>query len=195
MAYTFLKLAEDVLEEAKKRENILALTHIEIWNKAAEYGLQSKCNSTGKTPWNSISAQIYVNMKDDSNSVFSKAKGRPLRFALKKYVSNDTDVPEIKTVAPKSDVSSFNERDLHPLLTKFVYGNTHFTCYTKTIYHEVSTKHKKGQNHWLHPDLMGVYFPFDSYQTGTLDIIKSFYGCYECRTEFCSDSCQIPRSD
>ena len=174
MPYSFLKLAEDVLNEAKNRENLQALSHIEIWEKAGEYGLQEKCESFGKTPWRSICAQIYVDMKDNPKSIFTKVGARPVRFDLKKFVSENAVVP-VENQKSKQQKESFSERDLHPLLTKFVYSNSHFHCYAKTIYHETSVKHKKGQNHWLHPDLMAVYFPFDSYQTGTLDIIKSFY--------------------
>lgn len=174
MAYSFLKLAEEVLCEAVKRDGLKALSHIEIWEKAGEYGLQKNCETSGKTPWQSIGAQIYVDMKDNPKSVFTKVGTRPVRFGLKKFAPDDAVIPVVKE-KNKSSEKSFFERDLHPLLTKFVYSNSHFHCYTKTIFHETSAKHKKGQNHWLHPDLMAVYFPFDSYQTGTLDIIKSFY--------------------
>lgn len=175
MAYTLLNLVEDVLNEAYKRENLLALSHIEIWKKAEEYGINKKLETTGKTPWNSIAAQLYVNIRDNENSLFIKIKGHPTRFALKQFVTN-AEIPSKKMVETVKKIeASYNERDLHPLLTKFVYSNNHFHCFTKTIFHETSTKHKKGQNHWLHPDLIAVYFPFDSYQTGTLDIIKSFY--------------------
>lgn len=175
MSYSFLQLSKEVLETAEKREGLLALSHEEIWTKAGEYNLQDKCNSSGKTPWKSIQAQIYVDLKRNPKSAFVKVKGRPVRFGLKKFVSENQDVPQIDVVKPAKKSSSYNERDLHPLLTSFVFSSPHFHCYTKTIYHEFSAKHGKGQNHWLHPDLIAVYFPFDSYQIGTLDIIKSFY--------------------
>jgi hypothetical protein len=40
----------------------------------------------------------------------------------------------------------------------------------KTIYQEKSAKAVKGQNEWLHPDLVGVYFPFRDYKQETLEI-------------------------
>ena len=58
MAFTFLQLAEETLTKAK-----IPLTAEEIWKKAAEYGLQEQCASSGLTPWRSISARIYVEMK------------------------------------------------------------------------------------------------------------------------------------
>ncbi|NLY03387.1 MAG: HrgA protein, partial [Campylobacter sp.] len=44
------------------------------------------------------------------------------------------------------------------LLTYFVSSNQNFECYTKTIYHEKSSKNKKGMDKWLYPDIVGVKF-------------------------------------
>ena len=33
---------------------------------------------------------------------------------------------------------------------------------------------KKGQNKWLHPDIVGVYFPFDDFHNSTVSIIGTF---------------------
>ena len=76
---------------------------------------------------------------------------------------NYKETSEIKT----SRESNFNERDLHPLLVKYVKENPHFHCYTKTIYQENSVRKVKGANEWLHPDLVGVYFPFGDYSKET----------------------------
>lgn len=176
MSYSFMKLAEEVLETAYHKEKITALSPEEIWEKAKLYDLQKKCNSSGKTPWQSIGAQIYVDLKDNSEkSLFVKAQEHPVRFALKKYLNEKNRINVPKQEASDESGNSFLERALHPLLSKFVYSDPHFQCYTKTVYHEVSTKRERGKNKWLHPDIIGVYFPFDSYQVGTLDIIKSFY--------------------
>lgn len=40
--------------------------------------------------------------------------------------------------------------------------------------HEKSKKKKKGENEWLHPDLVGVYFPFNDYIKETTDLIQQF---------------------
>lgn len=40
----------------------------------------------------------------------------------------------------------------------------------KTIFHESSSKAVKGQNEWLHPDIVGVYFPFKDYSAETREI-------------------------
>ena len=44
--------------------------------------------------------------------------------------------------------------------------------YTKTIFHE-KTK-KKGYAQWLHPDMVGVYFPIDEWREEVLDFSREF---------------------
>ena len=39
--------------------------------------------------------------------------------------------------------SGYNERDLHILLSSYVYASPEFHCVTKTIYHEKTSKTKK----------------------------------------------------
>ncbi|QOI98501.1 MAG: hypothetical protein HRU69_13810 [Flammeovirgaceae bacterium] len=63
-----------------------------------------------------------------------------------------------------------NERDLHSLLVAYAFGDSHFKANLKTVFHENSSKATKGQNEWLHPDLVGVYFPFRDYKSETLEI-------------------------
>lgn len=52
-------------------------------------------------------------------------------------------------------------------------SNPHFNCYTKTIFHENSKKNVKGYNKWLHPDLVGIYFPFEEFQYETLRLLET----------------------
>ena len=70
----------------------------------------------------------------------------------------------------KTEKVSFAERDLHVLLSSFVHMDSHFKCQTKTIFHEISTKTIKGKNKWLHPDMVGVYYPFADYTTPVLNL-------------------------
>ena len=164
MAYTFLQLAEATLKQAG-----VPLSAEEIWKKAAEYNIQSQCASSGLTPWRSISAQIYVNMKEHENSIFYIASQRPTRFAL----HNITTTTSNSIVSPVIN-QNFHERDLHPLLSTYVFGDKHFRCYTKTIYHEKSDRKPKGKNKWLHPDIVGVYFPFNDYTASTVSLLDTF---------------------
>lgn len=172
MAYSFLNLAEDVLKEVEKKEGVLSLTHKEIWEKACQYGIDKKSNTSGKTPWQSICAQLYVDIRDNKSTIFAKVGERPTKFALKANYKEADKVESDDDNAPKQDVK-YLEKDLHPLLTRFVAG-TRFSCFTKTIDEKKSTKHSKGQNEWLHPDLIGVYYPFVDFESEVLDLVKSY---------------------
>lgn len=164
---TFQKLAEIVLEQTKA-----PLTYVEIWNEAVKSGLSKRLNTKGKTPWDSISAQIYVDIRDNPNSVFFQYSKRPTKFGLKRLSYKDIIItPE------KKDTSPFHERDLHPLVSRFIYTNQHFKALTKTILHESSSNTKKGLNEWLHPDIIGVYLPFSDYDEVTLKLQKSLSLC------------------
>lgn len=162
---TFLKLAEIVLEKTK-----IPLTYVDIWDEAVKFGLSK--DTKGKTPWDSISAQIYVDIRDNPKSIFYQYSKRPTKFGLKKLklLYNTSDItPE------KEDTTSFHERDLHPLVSRFIYTNKHFKASTRTIFHEASSCTKKGLNEWLHPDVIGVYLPFrnQDYDGVTLKLQKS----------------------
>ena len=162
--YTFFDLIIDVFQKTKT-----PMSPDEIWEKAIEIGLDKKIGTLGKTPAATIGARLYVDVKENGDkSKFIQVSRRPSRFllrnlnldykAIEKAIENQ-ETSEIKT----SRESNFNERDLHPLLVKYVKENPHFHCYTKTIYQENSVRKVKGANEWLHPDLVCVYFPFGDY--------------------------------
>ncbi len=151
----FLELAEHIVKTVNQ-----PLTPNEIWEKARELGLDQKLNSKGKTPWASIGARLYVDIRDNPNSRFVPIGKRPTRFGLKNVTLNDLQAVNQQVPILKSE--KFNERDLHPLLVKFADTYYHFRgAKLKTIFHENSNKAKKGYNKWLHPDLVGVYFSFN----------------------------------
>ena len=161
MSYTFLNLSEEVLEVSKKNDGITALSHEEIWESALKYGFDKKLKSYGKTPWQTIAAQIYVDIRDNDNSIFVKATERPTRFGLKKFNREEVKYNEPEDEPETPD--SYKESDLHHLLVKFVSGEK-FNCHTKTICEKKSSKHARGQNEWLHPDLIGVHYMFEDYE-------------------------------
>lgn len=169
MEYTFFKLAQDVLEYTNK-----PLSISEIWDTAVELGLDKKLSSSGKTPVNTLSARISTDVKRGINSKFIKISEKPSRYMLNNghndHIGLDEKITEIEVSKAK-----FKERDLHILLSSYVKSNEHFGCLTKTIYHEISKKRKSGMNKWLHPDIVGVHFPFESYTENTLklfDVLK-----------------------
>jgi len=170
MAYSFLELAAEVLASASA-----PLTYQQCWEDGEKNGLAAKVKTKGKTPWQSLGARLYVDVRDNPDSKFIKVGKRPTRFFLKSRQSELSDallkrieVQDAKKPAPKT---SYHERDLHPLLTYYVGANPTFSrgraIFTKTIFHE--TSRRKGFNEWLHPDLVGVYLPIDDWEQ---DVIK-----------------------
>lgn len=174
--YTFPKLTEEVLRKEK-----IPLSAKEIWDYAIKSGFTKKLHKNiGKTPWATIGRYLYVEIRDNEKSIYYQPSKRPAKFALKEFekeVAVDIVSQEAKEATqqtlPEEKEKKFHERDLHPLLVTYANGKNHFKAYLKTIYHESSLKGKRGQNEWLHPDLVGVYFPFDEYDKKTLNLQKS----------------------
>lgn len=169
--YTFLDLVDDVLEYSKK-----PLSEKELWEKAVELGLDKKLGSTGKTPWKTLSARLYVDMRDNENSKYLKVGKRPTKFYLKEYAAIEDPITiqeKIEKSEEPKKSKQYNERDIHPLLVKFINEDPHFKAYSKTVYHEKSIKKREGVNKWLHPDIVAVYFPFEDFENLTTEVQRS----------------------
>jgi len=161
----FLQLAEKIIKEENK-----PLTPNEIWEIAVQKCYDKEMNSTGKTPWQTIGARIYIDLRDNQETLFIKIKTKPVKFYLK-YLPQNFDIAKIEkdqeNRLEKKD-TGYTERDIHKFLSYYVY--TYNFTYTKTIFHESSTKKKYAQ--WLHPDIVGVYFPFEQWEPEIFDISK-----------------------
>lgn len=175
IGYTFKDMAREVLDVKKK-----PMSADQIWQQASELGLAEKVGSKGKTPARSIQAQLYMDIKESSDSEFVQLSKHPVLFGLKalQYAASEvegasddvkTDVDDAKPSRSASK-SSWSERDLHPLLATYVRSDPHFRCYAKTIYHEVSSKKSKNSDKWTHPDMVGAYFPFNDYEESTIQL-------------------------
>jgi len=163
---TFLELAEKILKEIKK-----PLTATEIWQLAMDKGYDKQLKSDGKTPWATLGAQMYVNAKDHPKSLFAQTDTRPKRFYLKSQTSQidlTADIAPVELKTTKKNID-FNEEDLHPYLAYFAYY--YLKCCTKTINHSKSTKKEFGE--WVHPDIVGCYFPFDEWKPEVYDLSSS----------------------
>src|SRR5690348_5942069 len=169
---TFWDIIERTIEKVAT-----PLSAKEIWDKANELGTIGDYVTTGKTPWATIAAYCYTDINNNGDtSMIIQTSERPAQFFLRK-LANTIDNQKVQKqkdseVAKKEKVETkkFNERDLHTVLVAYAYGDSHFKANLKTIYHENSSKATKGQNEWLHPDLVGVYFPFRDYKSETLEI-------------------------
>ena len=155
---TFIELAKRILEEEKK-----PLSATDIWEIAKTKGYDNLLHSQGKTPWATLGAQLYCNVRDRKDSLFIKVGTRPKLFHLKKLANND----ELKLIEQAQDENltppkqpEYLEKDLHPFLT--YYANYYLKAYTKTIQHSKSDKKEFGE--WIHPDMVGCYFPIDDWK-------------------------------
>ena len=163
MAYGFKEFAVNVLAAVNR-----PLGSMDIWTEGKRLGLDKELTTQGKTPWNSIGAQIYVEIRNNPTTRFKQVSKRPALFALAEQNFSRQDIAETVQDNETAAEPHYHERCLHPALVKYLFANAHFRCLTKTIYHETSKKTSKKADMWIHPDLIGVYFPFDDYEELTL---------------------------
>ena len=162
---TALEVAKKVLEIKKQ-----PLNPNRIYKIADELDLTKELNLSGKTPWDSFSAQIYADLKENDNSIFEKISEKPILIKLKSQNLTFSDAAsEVKQAK-----SAFDEHDLHPLLANFVGLSPNFNARVKTIFHESSIKSKKGRDKWLYPDIVGVSFEHESYEDSVLNFAAKF---------------------
>ncbi|MGB3691584.1 MAG: HTH domain-containing protein [Spirulinaceae cyanobacterium] len=161
---TFHELAKKVLIKIDR-----PLTPNEIWELAVEEGLDKQLNSSGKTPWATLGAKLYVVSRDNPDSIFKTIGERPKRFYLKnkKY---DLDFQEYEKGKTEEEttiaIKSYFEKDLHPFLAYFSFYS--LNCYCQTINHTKSAQKSFGQ--WVHPDMIGCVFPINEWDNEVLEL-------------------------
>ncbi|GAA9380465.1 COG2958 family protein [Helicobacter pylori] len=167
---TYIELGKKVLEQAGK-----PLSVKEIFEKACEMGLDKECND-GKILPHSLGSQLGErDIPNDKKQFYViNREEKPFRYWLK---SREREFPPQETPDAKEEdneqiecsgtakkqKNSFDERDLHPLLVKFLDKDPNFKLLCKTIRHEKCLKDKKGKCEWNYPDIVGVYFPYNKY--------------------------------
>ncbi|QDY60854.1 HrgA protein [Helicobacter pylori] len=136
----------------------------EIYDKAKELFEKGEITNMfdcgGKTPHQSVSASIYTALSKGEELPFKKVREKPTLIALKGAVKEpvlNIEKPGVSS-AKIAHNKIMHERDLHPFLTYMAYYNENLKCYTKTIFHEESSKSPKGMDRWLYPDMVGVRF-------------------------------------
>lgn len=159
------EMAEKIIMDSQK-----PLSPVEIWEIAEPQGYKEKLNLKGRTIPSTIGAQIYTDIKDNQDTKFIKIKTKPTRFYLKdlpqNYDINILDSQSAQKTVQK--VKLYSERDLHPLLSYYVY--TYNSIYTKTIFHENSKKRTFAQ--WQHPDIVGVFYPMEQWESDVFDVVN-----------------------
>ncbi|GAA9385056.1 COG2958 family protein [Helicobacter pylori] len=175
---TYIELGKKVLEQAGK-----PLSVKEIFEKACEMGLDKECKD-GKILPHSLGSQLGEhNIPNDKKQFYvANKKGGTFFYWLK---SREREFPPQETSnaeeeddeqsecldAEKKQKTSFDERDLHPLLVKFLDEDPNFKLLCKTIRHEECKKGKGGECMWNYPDIVGVYFPYNKYKGETLKFL------------------------
>ncbi|WQY54377.1 COG2958 family protein [Helicobacter pylori] len=136
----------------------------EVYDKAKELFEKSEITKMfdygGNTPHQSVSSLIYTALKKGEELPFWKVQEKPVLIALKGAAKEPVlSAPSVKIA---------HERDLHPFLTYMAIHNENLKCYTKTIFHEESSKSPKGMDRWLYPDMVGVRFLHAEWSNGNL---------------------------
>ncbi|RVZ42767.1 HrgA protein [Helicobacter pylori] len=136
----------------------------EIYDKAKELFEKGEITNMfdhgGKTPHQSVSSLIYAALSKGEELPFFKVQEKPTLIALKGAVKEpvlNIEKPGVSN-AKIAHNKIMHERDLHPFLTYMAIHSENLKCYTKTIFHEESSKSIKGMDRWLYPDMVGVRF-------------------------------------
>ncbi|MFP6335207.1 HrgA protein [Helicobacter pylori] len=131
----------------------------EIYDKAKELfekgEIENMFDCGGETPHQSVSSYIYTALNKGEELPFLKVQEKPVLIALKS-TAKELVLSAQKPSVPSAKIT--HERDLHPFLTYMAINNENLKCYTKTIFHEESSKSIKGMDRWLYPDMVGVRF-------------------------------------
>lgn len=173
--YTFLAMAEEVLLSQSK-----PMSAQEIWDVAVAKSFDNKLGSKGQTPWDALKARLLLDVRDNPDSLFIRKSIKPARYVLKDKVASQKSIAElnkqlvinpqgtepedvdlqIEISQKKATKLPYLEHQLHPFVSRLA----HFAfrgVYCKTISHQKSSKTDYAD--WLHPDLVGFWFPFQDY--------------------------------
>jgi hypothetical protein len=168
--YTVADLIHDVLSDSDE-----PLSADEIFDLARSRGLDKRLTVANVLRKPTLSTQLNALSRNVDSDV-EKVSSSPATFALsdpQTMSSPSQQVAKETTTATPPRKMTRNERDLHALLTTFVAGDGRFKCRTKTIRQETSTHGRRGSDQWSHPDLVGIYFPFDDYDGETVRLIDT----------------------
>ena len=78
MTFGFIDFAKEVLEASDRPLSVEGM-----WAAGCKRELDGKLGSSGKTPVRTLSARIYVDLKNNPESIFTQVSKRPAKFYLK----------------------------------------------------------------------------------------------------------------
>lgn len=174
---TYLELALYALQQlarpAGASEIWAFIEQNQLYTELDGYNPEQGLPSIGKTPWATVGARLYVESKKPDGKIMAQGS-RPKLFPLRQAFSGSLKalpLAENAAVLPpvtQTQKARFHERDLHPLLCKFLAEHPVFAAQSRTIFHEKSGKSQKGADKWLYPDMVGVQFEYADYEHGSL---------------------------
>ena len=181
----------------KSLDEINALTtYIDIYNHIVKNNYYDF--GTAKTPASTISALLgdFIRNGDTRVKRIKQDGGSYLYYLTKneqnigiEILSGEAETKIMKVV--KADkIKSFEERDLHKLLSSYLNNSG---TYSKTIFHEQSNG-KDSNQIWTHPDMVGIKF-LNLQTKASQNFLKSInrvdtfkMSSYELKKEINSDS-------
>lgn len=151
----------------------------------------------GKTPGSTVSAVLGDFIRNGDTRVKRiKQEGGTYSYYLTKNedkigVDVISDATETITVKKADKTKTYDERDLHKLLSSYLKNTG---IYSKTIFHEQSTYGKDNNQIWTHPDMVGIKF-LNLQTKASQNFLKSInrvdtfkMSSYELKREINSDS-------
>ena len=70
------------------------------------------------------------------------------------------------------NIMNFHERELHPFLNYYLRHN--FGVAAKTIFQERSINKTKGENEWIHPDMVGYSLTTSNWNEKVVSITEQY---------------------
>ena len=186
--YTFIDLAAETLLSTGGKATVE-----KIWEAAVKAGIDAKLRKKGQTPWATLGSRIYCDLRDNPDSLFVREPGsKPAEFRLKsesaarkhlarlvKAIASEPEKPgeaekaeELPSLLAAPGKYPYKERELHPWMARFAKFGLG-GVFAKTIFHENSSKRSYAE--WLHPDLVGFWFPFEDYTREVLELSGGGY--------------------
>jgi hypothetical protein len=122
---SFLDLAERVLKEEDR-----PIGFEELWEIIAKKGYDKLTGRTiGKTPERSLGAMLYLDIKNNPDSIFVKYGKRPPKFFLKGKIevsAGTKEQPPAVTPSPLTEIKEENDRSIYEsewgyLISRYIY--------------------------------------------------------------------------
>ncbi|WP_114299092.1 HTH domain-containing protein [Anaerobacterium chartisolvens] len=163
--FTLKDLAKKILFETKR-----PLTAREIWDIAQKQGLDGRHGFIGKDAWNTLGRKVKNDIVDNGKTDFILIESRPIKFYLRSLGSQQ-DIEKViedekGKVEEEEPKLKYSEEDLYPLLAYYCDSTD---ILPKSVKHQ---KSKKSHAQWLHPDMVGVYFPIKRWKKEVVDLSK-----------------------